>query len=94
MEKPIFENLFINEKYAEEIEALYDKAEKLYQAEGKRYPIFQNNNYIEKEGATPKSISIWLNEKEGRKFITHKKENKKEGSFKKRDDVIDDNMPF
>jgi len=91
MEKPIFENLFINEKYAEEIEALYDKAEKLYQAEGKRYPIFQNNNYIEKEGATPKSISIWLNEKEGRKFITHKKENKK---VKKRDDVIDDNMPF
>jgi len=74
-----FENLFVNDKFKEEIDALYKKAEKIYNSEGKRYPILQNNNFIRGD-EKPKSISLWLNEKDGKKFITYKREDKKEQS--------------
>lgn len=76
-DKPIFENLFINDKYQKEMEELFDKAKDLYMNEGKAFPLFQNNNFLSSQDAEPQSISIWLNEKDGKRFATYKKEKRK-----------------
>jgi len=92
MDKPHFENLFWNDKFKEEVNALYEKAEKLFLSEGKRYPFLQNNNFIERDSANPpQSLSCWLNEKEDKRFVTYKREKKKEGAFNK---TPDDTTPF
>jgi len=76
-DKPIFENLFINDKYQKEMEELFDKAKDLYMNEGKAFPLLQNNNFLSSQDAEPQSISIWLNEKDGKRFATYKKEKRK-----------------
>lgn len=76
-DKPIFENLFINDKYQKEMEELFDKAKDLYMKEGKAFPLFQNNNFLSSQDAEPQSISIWLNQKDGKRFATYKKEKRK-----------------
>ena len=43
-----FENLFWNDKYKKEVEAIYEKKKALEEADGKTYPILQNNNFIKK----------------------------------------------
>tara|TARA_R110000803_G_scaffold147153_1_gene212820 strand:- start:2282 stop:2620 length:339 start_codon:yes stop_codon:yes gene_type:complete len=85
-DKPIFENLFINDKYQKEMDALFERAKEYYDSEGKKFPLFQNNNFLSSPEATPQSISVWLNEKDGKKFVTYKKEQKKEmGSYTKQE---------
>mgnify|MGYP003136121083 FL=1 len=91
------ENLFWNDKYKKEVEAIYEKKKALEEADGKTYPILQNNNFIKSPGDQPKSISCWANEKDGKLFVTHKIEDKKDfGGEKPSQNNYnqDDSMPF
>jgi|TARA_R100000278_G_C5451420_1_gene157560 hypothetical protein len=74
--KPEFESLFPNDLLKDEIEAIYDKLQKIHNETGKNHPVFQNGN-VEK-GDKNYSVSLWFNEKNGKRFLTYKRELKKD----------------
>jgi len=80
-----YESLFPNDILKEEVEAIYQKLKKINQETGKNHPVFQNGN-VGRDGKTY-SVSLWFNEKEGKRFLTYKREetNKESKNFQKKE---------
>ncbi len=98
--KTQFMNLFFNDKFEKTRDVAYKERQSLHFGEGKAYPFMQNNNFISKEDITikagePMMISLWLNDKDNKKYITFKIQKKEENNeFKPRKKQVYEDTPF
>lgn len=98
--KTQFMNLFFNDKFEKTKEIAYKERKSLHFGEGKAYPFMQNNNFISKEdivinAGEPMMISLWLNDKDNKQYITFKIQKKEDNQeFKPTRKPSFDDSPF
>ena len=73
MSKPMYINVFLNDKFSDVTDAMYQKRDQISQETGRNAPPYLSNNAFKpqedlvlKSGETY-SISFWFNEKEGKR---------------------------
>jgi len=73
MSKPMYINVFLNDKFSDVTDAMYQKRDQISQETGRNCPPYLSNNAFKpqedlvlKSGETY-SISFWFNEKEGKR---------------------------
>tara|TARA_R100001163_G_C5039888_1_gene178272 strand:+ start:794 stop:1162 length:369 start_codon:yes stop_codon:yes gene_type:complete len=73
MSKPIYINVFLNDKFSDITEAMYQKRDQISQETGRNAPPYlSNNKFIPQETITLRAnqqyqVSFWFNEKEGKR---------------------------
>ena len=73
MSKPIYINVFLNDKFSDVTDAMYQKRDQISQETGRNCPPYlSNNKFIPQENITLRAnqqyqVSFWFNEKEGKR---------------------------
>ena len=73
MSKPIYINVFLNDKFSDVTDAMYQKRDQISQETGRNCPPYlSNNKFTPQETITLRAnqqyqVSFWFNEKEGKR---------------------------